>query len=304
MTTFVFEDGYQCNSETLHYILKQIQSGSLHDTKLTSEWPNRIGHAFQTLFSHHQESHGLNILNLLINLRVLNRIFNYDDWKNDYEIRNGMRQGMHQISAESHINYYDLFERGENFFHFCKSLQIFQMPEYQICSIQPFYDQDYYEEVIKLAIDIFKPFSSEETLLKLFQECGNSNTSFCQIIRVNQKIVGFYLVDVFEHLRLETYLKICNSTTKTKITWPNRLIRGMMGVALGVHPLWRGVGFGSILKNLPMEYPKPIDYIFGGQLKTLDNKQHWLKRRFLLAEGDLHWYTMQIFSDDIIATVI
>jgi hypothetical protein len=55
----------------------------------------------------------------------------------------------------------------------------------------------------------------------------------------------------------------------------------------------RGQGWGNKLK----EYPKTleVDYIWGQQLKTLNNLEDWLKRRELLGETVGVYITAEIF---------
>ncbi len=67
--------------------------------------------------------------------------------------------------------------------------------------------------------------------------------------------------------------------------------RGVEGIALGVVPQARGKGIGNRLKD----YPKSLgaDYIWGLQLADLNNLEHWLKRRRLVAKTDRMYATLQ-----------
>lgn len=72
-------------------------------------------------------------------------------------------------------------------------------------------------------------------------------------------------------------------------------LKGIEGVALGVFSEYRGRGIGRKL----MDYPamlKGIDYIWGYQLKSLHNLDHWMKRRKLYFENDHLYITYQIIK--------
>jgi hypothetical protein len=63
---------------------------------------------------------------------------------------------------------------------------------------------------------------------------------------------------------------------------------------LAVDKSIRGMGWGNKLKD----YPKTlgIDYIWGQQLKTLNNLNDWLKRRELVGETNSVYITAEIFK--------
>jgi len=70
-------------------------------------------------------------------------------------------------------------------------------------------------------------------------------------------------------------------------------LKGIEGVLLAVDKSVQGQGWGNKLKD----YPKTMgfDYIWGQQLKTLDNLEDWLKRRVLVAETKNVWITLEKF---------
>ena len=70
-------------------------------------------------------------------------------------------------------------------------------------------------------------------------------------------------------------------------------LKGIEGVLLVVDKEIRGQGWGNILK----EYPKTleVDYIWGQQLKTLNNIGDWLKRREIVGETTAAYITAEIF---------
>jgi hypothetical protein len=69
---------------------------------------------------------------------------------------------------------------------------------------------------------------------------------------------------------------------------------GVEGVALGIIPIARGNGLGSKFKN----YPKTlgVDYVWGIQLKQLNNLEHWLKRRRVVAENTESVITLEDYA--------
>lgn len=71
-------------------------------------------------------------------------------------------------------------------------------------------------------------------------------------------------------------------------------LNGVEGVLLGVDKSIMGNGYGTKLKD----YTKTLgfDYVWGQQLKSLNNLTHWLKRRKLVAiTGDVY-ITAEIFK--------
>lgn len=73
-----------------------------------------------------------------------------------------------------------------------------------------------------------------------------------------------------------------------------KYLNGIEGVLLAVDKDIQGQGWGNKLKD----YPKTLgfDYIWGQQLKTLGNLKDWLKRRYLYAETDSVYITIEKFK--------
>lgn len=71
-------------------------------------------------------------------------------------------------------------------------------------------------------------------------------------------------------------------------------LKGIEGVLLVVDKDIQGQGWGNKLKD----YPKTMsyDYIWGQQLKSLNNLQDWLKRRVLVGETKNVYITLEKFS--------
>jgi hypothetical protein len=75
-------------------------------------------------------------------------------------------------------------------------------------------------------------------------------------------------------------------------------LNGIEGVALGIFDEYKNLGIGKKL----IEYPKTIpgvDYIWGYQLKSLENIKDWLKRRKIYAETPYLYITYQLFNQPL-----
>lgn len=70
-------------------------------------------------------------------------------------------------------------------------------------------------------------------------------------------------------------------------------LKGIEGVLLAIDADIRNQGWGDKLKD----YPKTlgVDYVWGQQLKTLNNLNDWLKRRELVGENEEVYITAEIF---------
>jgi GNAT superfamily N-acetyltransferase len=108
--------------------------------------------------------------------------------------------------------------------------------------------------------------------------CGN-DFSDSVVITVDDEVAGFY------------FLTPDNLPEKDEITSD---MFGIQGVALGVAPEFKNFGLGKMLIN----YPSGLgyDYIWGYQLKQLDNISDWLKRRKIYLDNEQMFITYQIFN--------
>lgn len=68
------------------------------------------------------------------------------------------------------------------------------------------------------------------------------------------------------------------------------------GVALAIKPKFRGLGYGNLLKDFSIKDSKS-DYIWGMQLKDLDNVSDWIKRRRIVYSDDGMLMTLQDIKD-------
>lgn len=71
---------------------------------------------------------------------------------------------------------------------------------------------------------------------------------------------------------------------------------GLEGVALCIHPDYRGLGYGRMLKEYPANNIK-VDYIWGIQLASLDNLENWANKRRLVYNRDGLYVTLQDIKD-------
>ncbi len=71
-------------------------------------------------------------------------------------------------------------------------------------------------------------------------------------------------------------------------------MRGIEGVLLAVDKSIQGQGWGNRLKD----YTRTLgfDYIWGQQLKPLNNLKDWLKRRELVGEVENCYITLEDFT--------
>jgi hypothetical protein len=98
-------------------------------------------------------------------------------------------------------------------------------------------------------------------------------------------VLGFYI------LGRRSVMEGTEGMELTEDLTPYESKTGVEGVALGVVPSARGRGIGNQLKD----YPKNLgaDYIWGLQMKSLRNLDHWLKRRRLVAQSSGLYATLQ-----------
>ncbi len=104
----------------------------------------------------------------------------------------------------------------------------------------------------------------------------------------DQRVIGFYI------LGDRDVLMGTASMEKTEDLTPYEGKKGVEGIALGVIPEARGKGIGNRLKDYPQRLG--FDYVWGLQLAELNNLQHWLKRRRLVAKTKSMYATLQDFK--------
>ena len=134
-------------------------------------------------------------------------------------------------------------------------------------------------EAMQWAFKYFKHVIYKNYFFTIIEE--ETNWDISAIILDNEdKIKGLYLLG-------DTQLS--SSFLTEKYTG----LKGVEGVLLVVDKEIRGQGWGNKLKD----YPKTleVDYIWGQQLKSLNNLEDWLKRRELVGETVGVYITAELF---------
>jgi hypothetical protein len=134
-------------------------------------------------------------------------------------------------------------------------------------------------EAITWAFEYFKNLTSKDYFFAILKQETNWDISAI-LLDDEDKIMGLYLLG---DSQLDSLI--------VNDTYTN--LKGVEGVVLAVSEEIRGQGWGNKLK----EYPKTleVDYIWGQQLKSLNNLEDWLKRRELIAETQSVYITAEIF---------
>lgn len=119
----------------------------------------------------------------------------------------------------------------------------------------------------------------------LFREIILNETNWeksAMLVDDNDRIFGLYLIGDRQ----------LNDLIPNNTNYKNKV--GVQGVLLAVDNSLRGQGWGNKLKD----YPKTLgfDYIWGEQLKTLNNLKDWLKRRKLVAQTEYCYITLEEFN--------
>jgi GNAT superfamily N-acetyltransferase len=131
-------------------------------------------------------------------------------------------------------------------------------------------------------------------LAEVFQSINMSNEAIWEIIKkhnpalsvvaeVDGKVAGFYF------LGNSPIPEVCDKAKALKHLQP------LEGIALGIFEEYRNMGIGRLL----IDYPRSIegvDYIWGYQLKSLENLHHWMKRRSLYFENESYYITCEVFK--------
>ena len=139
--------------------------------------------------------------------------------------------------------------------------------------------------------------SLQEAILKVFEEQADWVVPYVvehmdpdiSVVAIDhtKAVIGFYILG---NRTLAAGVEE-EGLTPTEDLEPYAQKRGVEGVALGIVPEARGQGLGSRLKD----YPQTLgaDYIWGLQLYELNNVQHWLKRRRIVAKNEEMVATLQ-----------
>ncbi len=143
-----------------------------------------------------------------------------------------------------------------------------------------------FETVFNRLPEIFSKLGSAWNSEAIWSNIAPVNDELSVIVEVDGEIAGFYFINdepIIPGGDPEVYEKL------------SKLV-GVEGVALGVFSEYKNLGIGKML----IEYPKTlgVDYIWGYQLKALDNIIDWLKRRKIYVQTPGLYVTYQIFNEN------
>jgi len=133
-------------------------------------------------------------------------------------------------------------------------------------------------EAIKWAFERFKYVTIESYFFGIIAQETNWDIS-AKLVDNNNTIMGLYLLG---NKQLSSIVKTYNKYDDLK---------GVEGVLLAVDSSIRGLGWGNKLKDYPSTLG--FDYIWGQQLKVLNNLDDWLKRRILITTTNSCYITLE-----------
>jgi hypothetical protein len=176
-------------------------------------------------------------------------------------------------------------ERNYFFFEVLKeNEQIDLNEEDQNVSIRPYKDDDF-DEVFNMLEDVYSKLSgmSARSIWSVIKAECKGSFGLSIVAEVNGEVAGFY------------FLTIADLPPKEGTGITDDMI-GVQGVALGISSKYKNLGIGKKL----IVYPQTLgaDYIWGFQLKQLENIDDWLKRRKIYSEGPNMYTTYQIFNSN------
>jgi hypothetical protein len=148
--------------------------------------------------------------------------------------------------------------------------------------IRPFMVEDF-QEIFNMLSDVYSKLgnlSPRSIWSIIVGECGGDFKDSV-VVTVNDEVAGFYFLN-------EDDLHEKGDITKDMV--------GIQGVALGVSSKFKNLGIGKMLINYPATLG--YDYVWGYQLKKLENIDDWLKRRKIYSESGYMFTTYQIFNSN------
>ena len=159
-------------------------------------------------------------------------------------------------------------------------------------TISHFETEEEVRDAIRIALKVFRGQMDPQSLINYILKVADWDTSVKAVYEGN--VVGFYffsehqLSDAIRYYMVRDYN--CYSKRQCDEKYPGSIVidpvefddlEGIEGVALGVNPEYKGLGIGKKL----IEYSQnlPYDYVWGQQLESLQNIDHWTKRREIAA---------------------
>lgn len=134
-------------------------------------------------------------------------------------------------------------------------------------------------EVITWAFEYFKHVTGEDYFFAIIAQETNWDLSI--MLLDGEELKGVYLFGDQGVGSLADLSEYAN-------------LKGIEGVLLAVDKSIQGQGWGNKMKDFTKTLG--FDYIWGQQLKTLNNLEDWLKRRVIVAETKNVWITLEKFT--------
>jgi GNAT superfamily N-acetyltransferase len=164
-------------------------------------------------------------------------------------------------------------------------MRYYEIFETASSTIEPISYPNDEDDILEIMVSVFSAHMSEDALIGYLNHATDWNLS--KKLVYNGKIIGCYL---FGEGDIEQLVSNCKHIDLS----PFEGLHGIEGIAVAVLPEYRGTGLGNKLKDLPKHMG--YDYVYGQQLKSLNNLEDWLKRRFLVADCGGVWVTAEIFK--------
>lgn len=140
-------------------------------------------------------------------------------------------------------------------------------------------DKTNIESILNWSYPYFETLISEQSYDNIILSDTNWDISF-MLLNDKDDILGVYLIG-----DCQLPIDIDDNDISTMI--------GVEGVLLIIDDSIRNQGWGNKLKDCPKDLG--VDYIWGQQLKELNNLNDWLKRRTLVTETINTYITAEIF---------
>lgn len=148
---------------------------------------------------------------------------------------------------------------------------------------------------IKQGISESNLFEVLEWAYKFFNHLMGELDFYGYMLYVSSWEHSFLLLDDNDEI-MGVYILGMNQVTDFIDSEEYGKLNGVEGVLLAVDESIRGLGWGNKLKEIPKTLG--FDYIWGQQLKDLNNLEDWLKRRVLVATTDQVYVTLEKYHND------
>jgi hypothetical protein len=113
------------------------------------------------------------------------------------------------------------------------------------------------------------------------------NPDLSAVLTLDDRVIGFYFIGDMQI-----------PDTGNPLYDELKDLRGVMGISLGILPKYKELGLGKKLINWSQRLP--VDYIWGGQEKSLNNINDWRKRREIYYDGPDFYLTFQMLNGNVL----